>query len=134
MQLNKNVELILAAIETVIYRGDADNFVIFHLNDNGAYIQFLAAKGDYEIYCEAVHNDYLEKSDQLNDSQISTLKNLGWLNPVGINENYHLTHQVDSEKSRLDLAKLLWKTAVLVYKCKSIDKRALNYSVDRHYY
>ena len=129
MQLNKNVELVLAAIEAVIYQGGDSNYVTFDINDT-YYIQISASKGDHEIYCEAVSDYYLQKSEYLSDHQISALKKEGWLRDFN-SENYHMIYQVDSEKSRLDLAKLLWKTAVLVYNCKSIHEKELSHSFNQ---
>jgi len=116
-------EKILWAIEEIIYKGGESNFVIFGLNSD-YYIQIAAKRGDYEIYCEAVSDHYLEK--ELTNDQKSKLLNLSWNTPESTEGNFHLTHKVYSESTREQLANLIFITAKDVYKCDTIDSNDIN--------
>ncbi len=110
---------IIELIEQMIYKGGRSNFAIIHLKED-YYMQMAAGKGDYEIYCEAVSNYYLEEKTCLNESQQKTLENLNWkLN--GNEGNFSMTFSVDSENARKTLAELLLRTAKEVY---NIDRLA----------
>lgn len=115
-----NQELILALIEQLIYKGGKSNFVIIHLNTD-YYIQMAAARGDYELYCEAVSDYYLMDRQVLSNTQKDTLAQLNWNAPQDTEANYILTHQVDSEQSRAALADLILRTAQDVYNCQYIE-------------
>ena len=109
---------VLSLIETIIYEGGKNNFVILGLSSD-YYIQIAAAKGAYEVYCEAVSNYYLEEEDWLQGEQVELLKKMNW--SLKEDENYSLNHPVDSENSRELLAKLIVDTAMQAYKVDGID-------------
>ena len=109
---------VLDLIETIIYEGGNNNFVILGLSSD-YYIQIAAAKGAYEVYCEAVSNYYLEEENWLQGKQIEWLEKLNW--NLKEDENYSLSHSVDSENSRELLAKLIVDTAMQAYKVDGID-------------
>ncbi len=117
--IGKNREVILSAIEQIIYEGGKSNFVIFNLNSD-YYIQMAARRGDYEIYCEAISDNYLEEGKLLTQAQKETLKKLSWNDPENSEGNYFIKHNVDSELSRTNLSGLISKTANQVYSCEEI--------------
>ena len=62
--IDVNREVILSAIEQILYKGGKGNFVIFNLNSD-FFIQMAAGRGDYEIYCEAISDNYLDEGKLL---------------------------------------------------------------------
>lgn len=119
MKAINNKELVLSVIEAIIYTGETNNFGIFNLGED-YYIQIVGNRGDYELYCEAVSNVYLEETALLSPEQESQLFALGWT--VAPEQNYSLRHNVDSEDSRGQLADLILQTAELVYNCTEIEE------------
>ena len=109
----KELNLILGIIEALIYTGGKLNFAILPFGEY--YIQMVAGRGDYEIYCEAISNNSLDSEDYLNESQMRLLKKLNWNEPQNSEGNYYLTHSVDSEKGREDLSHLILVTSKIVY-------------------
>lgn len=113
-------EVIIAAIEQILYKGGKSNFVIFNLNSD-YFIQIAAGRGDYEIYCEAISDNYLTEEKILTKAQKDALSNLNWNDPKNSEDNYHMKYKVHSELKRKELAALILKTANQVYNCESID-------------
>ncbi len=112
-------DLIISIIENLVYHGAEKNFAILNLGAD-YYVQLMASKGAYEVYCEAVGNYYLDTDSYLDDAQMNGLIQLSWHLPEESTGNFFLTHQVDSENARASLAKLILETAKLVYKVKEI--------------
>lgn len=106
------IELILSAIEQVVYKG---GFAVFDMVDYYIQIATQGGRGAYEVLCEAVSNNCLEKDHLLNEEQQETLIKLGWNKPQDSEGNYYLIHSVDSETSRLELACLIFNTSTMVY-------------------
>lgn len=116
----ENSLIVQSIIEQILYEGGTDNFVIFGLGSD-YYVQLTASKGAYEIYCEAISNNYLEAELMLTQEQKNYLHHLSWNPPKGSDENYYLKHKVDSELDRAELAALILNTATLAYNCKTIN-------------
>ncbi len=116
----KNRIILVSIIEQLLYEGGDDNFVIFGLNSD-YYIQLATSKGDYEIYCEAVSDNYLETEMSLTTKQKNNLNKLSWNQPQNSEGNYYLEHKVDSELARKTLAELILNTANDVYHTKEIN-------------
>ena len=119
MKTTNNKELVLSVIEAIIYAGETSNFGIFNLGGN-YYIQIIGNRGDYELYCEAVSNYYLEETALLSQEQENQLFALGWA--IAPEQNYSLRHKVDSEALRAQLADLILQTVELVYNCTKIEE------------
>ncbi len=113
----------------MIFDGGEGNFVIFQL-DHDYFIQLAAPRGAFEMYCEAVCDNYLDDSQKLSQEQKDTLLKLGWLPPETDEDNYKRGHKVDSEKSREDLARILWTTAQYAYHSGGIDERKINLNLE----
>ncbi|MEL6717150.1 MAG: hypothetical protein AAFP82_00375 [Bacteroidota bacterium] len=122
-------ELLLSLIEDVIYSGGENNFAIIGLNRE-YYIQIAAGKGDYEVYCEAVSNHYLEEEYYLTEDQIQQLATLNWQSPEDSEGNYFLVHPVDSEGSRTNLADLLLTTSKSVYDAQNLTEKDISLNLE----
>ena len=113
-------ELLLSIIEKVIYEGGKNNFAIIPANA-AYYLQIAAARGDYDLYCEAVSNNYLEGEDMLVPAQEEQLAALGWYHPQSAAGNFYLHHPVNSETARIALAELFEQTLLEVYHASMIN-------------
>ena len=118
--INIDKEVIISAIEQILYKGGKSNFLIFNL-DSDYFIQMAAGRGDYEIYCEAISDNYLEEDKRLTKEQKGILRSLLWNDPKSSEDNYYIKYKVNSELSRIRLAELILKTANQVYNCERID-------------
>lgn len=120
---------LISVIEEIIYNGGEHNFAIIQLNED-YYIQIAASRGDYEMYCEAVGNEYLEEETYLTEEQVVNLIKLKWELPVESISNYNQIHKVDSERSREELAELIIETSNKVYMIKEIDIEKIDINLE----
>ena len=123
-----NKALLISTIEQTIYYGGSGNFVKINLGDY--YLQLAAARGDYDISCEAVSNNYLGEEIALSATQIEELIQLSWTPPTGPEGNFSLSHKVDSESARTILAKLLLTTAKQVYNYPTIEPNNIDLNLE----
>lgn len=59
-----------------------DQFLILSLKRSNRFVQF-AAQGSFGMRIETTSNSYLPKAEQLDKQQISTLIDIGWIEPTG---------------------------------------------------
>lgn len=106
------MDYLIDAIKQVTEDGGNGNFCIVHLNDD-YYLQFTGQNGSKEVYCEAVSNQFLEKSQQLTTDQQQQLLDLGWDTPdFG---NYSRNCSVRSSEDLIKTVQFLMDTAKKVY-------------------
>jgi hypothetical protein len=77
------------------------------------YIQF-ALQGD-RIFCEAVSNQYLEPQDQLDDTQLRSLENLGWREPEYDAQNWFRTFRPTQPEDFTEIVDLVRRAFSDVY-------------------
>lgn len=65
----------------VLNKLDEDQYLIVSVKGSNRYIQF-AAQGSFGMRVETVSNSYLDKSEQLDDLQITALIDAGWQAPT----------------------------------------------------
>ncbi len=95
-------------IDAIIYYGNEQDIVIFTFGE--FFIQFLGGKGYYDLFCEAISNNYLEEETYLNENQIKKLLELGWQEPQTPDDNFYLIHPIEYIKEREKLIQLFIKT------------------------
>jgi len=61
---------------------EEDQFLILLVKRTDQFVQF-AAQGSFGIRIETTSSSYLPKTEQLNEQQISTLIDIGWIEPTG---------------------------------------------------
>jgi hypothetical protein len=109
-----NVSMIAKALGRLQAEGGNNNFVIFIADaDRNYYIQFTGARGQGELYAEAVSNQFLEPANALTDDQMARLESLGWIRQEG--NNYYRNWTAASDSERLAIAQEVVQTFVEVY-------------------
>jgi GTP pyrophosphokinase len=82
---------IISALKHLVAYGDrgdyAGHHVIIHDPPTGYYIQFAVDEGG--LFCEAVHNDYLDDERQLTSNQVDELLAMGWDHPAYPEQNFY---------------------------------------------
>lgn len=92
--------------QDITTKGGAENFLIINL-DQGAYMQFAAAKGSTNIYCEASSNFFTNIN--LSPTQEQQLQQLGWQNnPQG---NFTLDADIPNDVALDNLIHVILQTA-----------------------
>lgn len=106
---------IISALEVIQTRGGNGNFVIFEADPvRNYYIQFSCAKGDTDLYGEAVANHVIKPEFQIPVDRIAVLIELGW-EDQGSDMNYGQSFSARDDHERLTIAKVVWKTFQKVY-------------------
>jgi hypothetical protein len=98
----------------LITEGGQSNFLIVSVGE--VYVQFAASRGDKEVYCEAVSNEFLPPGLQLAEDKISQLRGLGFEDP-GASPNLSRTFDVTEEAALPELARLTHHILSNVYGC-----------------
>lgn len=124
-----NHELMLSIIEQLVEKGGYENFAVISLSKD-YYVQLSAEKGDSEIYCEAVSNNYLPEGQQLSEAQIQELTRLNWHPPTSPQENYSNKFTVNSPTEKNELVNYLIETASSVYGCSIITQRMVELNLE----
>jgi len=93
------------AYQFVIVRGD---------DTRNYYIQFAVDEGG--LFCEAVHNMYLEDEDKLTSDQVGELLELGWDPPDNRDQNLYRTFHPAGEEDLREIAELTRRTLEDVYR------------------
>ncbi len=101
-------------LKRMLNEGGDGNFLIVSCGD--AYVQFAAKRGDTQIYCEAVSNEYLPRNKQLSDHQIAQLQQLGF-DTSSDTENFSCTLAVADETSLASIAHFVVSILTDVYGC-----------------
>jgi hypothetical protein len=99
------------------YKQTPHSYAIFRACDEcNYYVQALRRVGVKKILLEGVSNVFLCEKDQLSQSQINALLNLGW-NEMDVEEkpNYWRTWSVHNDSDIQDIARFLMETLVKVY-------------------
>ncbi len=78
------------------------------------YVQFAADRGG--LFCEAVHNMYLEDEDKLTSDQVGELLDLGWNPPDLADQNLYRTFQPDGDDDLRAIAVLSIRALREVYR------------------
>ncbi len=111
--------------------GGLNNFATFIANDEkNYYVQISGEREGNSIYAEAVSNQFLKPKDQLNQSQIHLLTEMGWNQPKGDSVNFYKNWPIDSSNDSEDLTKFLYQTLSRVFGMSSFDQLAVNVSLE----
>ncbi len=104
---------VINAMEEITTEGGEQNICIIYLTED-YYLQFTGSKGNNELYCEAVSNQFLPEDLQLSDAQNQQLLDLGWSEAdFG---NYSKSTRFEAGDAKMQLIKFIMETAKDVYK------------------
>lgn len=109
-----NLVVMAQSLKQVQEEGGQANAVIFTADpERNYYVQFAGAKGQPELYAEAVSNQYIPQAYALSDEQSAQLEAMGWsLQPGG---NYIREFEASSDDERMAIAKEVLRVFVEVY-------------------
>ena len=112
------MENVLETLQEIMTEGGDNNYFILHLDDV-YYMQFMCQKGNKDVYCEAVSNNFLEGKEQLNEAQEAQLLKLGW----NANDNSNFSREVilDTPKALTEAVNWIGQTAKDVYGIEVTD-------------
>ena len=114
-------EMIADALRRIQEEGGEPNFAVFRADEErNYYIQFVTAKGETELFAEAVSNQYLSSEHALSNEQIARLESMGWSLDDQENSNYYRLWEASSDEERSDVAQEVMRTFTEVY-CISPD-------------
>jgi hypothetical protein len=102
----------------IVLEGDKSNTLIITLDkQKNYYFQFTAAKGNPEIYCEAVSNFFLSEENAISEKKKNWLCNNGWIPPISSiqHPNYYRTENLTTDNNWHGFHKLLKSTSLEVY-------------------
>jgi|GEM_PF-260012 len=71
-----NEDALVYNLRRLLTEGGAGNYLVASVGD--VYVQFSASRGEQQIYCEAVSNQFLPRNLQLSEDKISQLRGLGF--------------------------------------------------------
>jgi len=112
-------EQLVHNLRRLIKEGGESNFLIVSVGE--VYVQFAASRGDKEMYCEAVSNEFLPPELQLAEDKIVQLQGLDFEEP-GASPNFSRTFDVAEETALRELAHLTHHILSNVYGCAAQSK------------
>lgn len=109
-----NLVVMAQTLKQLQEEGGEANAVIFTADpERNTYIQFAGAKGQPQLYGEAVSNQYIPSEYALDDEQSALLETMGWsLQPGG---NYVRQFEASSDDERMAIAKEVLRAFIEVY-------------------
>lgn len=117
-RMDDNLAAIVESLRRAQEDGGTDNIVIFMADDTkNYYIQFVAERGEAELWAEAVSNDFLASSSALNLAQVARLKVMGWHLPDSGRGNFSRYWEATNDDQRLLIAREIMRAFVEVYGC-----------------
>lgn len=129
--MTDHVKNIYEAILRLHNEGGMGNFVTFIADEEkNYYVQVTGEKEGDTLYTEAVSNNSLSPSFQLNESKINILKSIGWLEPKGGEGNFYKDWSISRDEDRRKVAEFLFKTLEDVYGLSANDELAADLALE----
>ncbi len=94
----ENEDTLVYNLRRLLTEGGRGNYLVASVGD--VYVQFAANRGEQQIYCEAVSNQFLPPSLRLNEAKISQLRSLGFEIGRGSPNFSRTFYIVDSQELR----------------------------------
>lgn len=118
MGMDDNLARIVESLRRAQENGGTDNIVIFTADaQRNYYIQFVAERGEAELWANAVSNEFLAPPSTLNSAQTARLKSMGWHPPDRVSGNFNRYWEATNDDQRLLVAREVMRTFVEVYGC-----------------
>jgi GTP pyrophosphokinase len=118
---------IVSALKHLVAYGDrgdyAGHHVVIHDQSTGYYIQFAVDRGG--LFCEAVHNKYLDDDHQLTSDQVEELLAIGWNDPSYPGQNFYCIFQPASDEDYRHIVGLVRGAFESVYRIPSTRRPVL---------
>lgn len=93
-----NEDTLVYNLRRLLTEGGTGNYLVVSTGD--VYVQFAATRGEQQIYCEAVSNQFLPQSMRLSEDKISQLRGLGFEIGRGSPNFSRTFYIVDSQELR----------------------------------
>ena len=130
---------LLHALARLVIEGTpgAGSFLIVDAGD--VFVQFSGSRGDTELWCEAVSNEYLPASHRLAQPQIDQLLALGFAPPTrtpdepsapGTSPNFGRHVDIGTETRLYDAAQLVAELLCGIYGCARDGEMRLSLHID----
>ncbi len=113
--MSAHEQQLIQNLKRMLTEGGMGNFLIVSCGD--AYFQFAAGRGETQIYCEAVSNEYLPRGRQLSGEQSKQLQALGFEPPDEGTHNFSRNFAVAADSALSDLASRTLRILSTVYGC-----------------
>ncbi len=134
-----NVQPLLHALVRLVVEGTAGagSYLIVDMED--VFVQFSGTRGDSELWCEAVSNQYLRTSRRLAEPQINQLIALGFApltrtpdepSARGTSPNFGRHIDIGTETRLYDAAQLVNEVLCGVYGCALDGEMTLSLHID----
>lgn len=93
-----NEDTLVYNLRRLLTEGGTGNYLVVSVGE--VYVQFAASRGEQQIYCEAVSNQFLPPSMRLNEDRISQMRSLGFEIGRGSPNFSRTFYIVDSQELR----------------------------------
>jgi hypothetical protein len=124
----KDKQEVIKNLKRLIAQGGQGNFLILSFKD--AYMQFAGVKGETQIHCETVSNNFLSKASKLNNDQIEKLVALGFSMPDNKTSNFVMPYDLNSETDFEQLSQIVWSVFFDVHKFPESTKLSFKINLE----